>query len=90
MVTINCAYTAAINTGSSLVLTREQVWKGLQRKIRTAQDFVPIISGTNVLEDNVNEVVREVDFRERDGIPAHSVKEICKSYPPTVRSLEEK
>lgn len=86
MVTINCAYTESINpAGSSPVLSRDQVWKALQIKTRHPQGFVPIISGTEILEENENEVVRKAHFIARDGIPAHSVVEVCKSYYPTVR-----
>ncbi|EGP87125.1 uncharacterized protein MYCGRDRAFT_42989 [Zymoseptoria tritici IPO323] len=84
MVVINCAYTEQINpAGATPVLTRDQVWNGLQRKIRKAQDFVPIITGCDVLEESENEVTREAHFKERPGYPAHSVKEVCKSYFPT-------
>ncbi|SMQ50741.1 unnamed protein product [Zymoseptoria tritici ST99CH_3D7] len=84
MVVINCAYTEQINpAGATPVLTRDQVWNGLQRKIRKAQDFVPIITGRDVLEEKENEVTREAHFKERPGYPAHSVKEVCKSYFPT-------
>lgn len=84
MVTINCAYTEQINpAGATPVLTRDQIWKGLQRKIRKAQDFVPIITGCDVLEEKENEVIREAHFMERPGVPASSVREVCKSYYPT-------
>lgn len=84
MVTINCAYTEQINPAdASPVLSREQIWKGLQRKIRKAQDFVPIIHACDVLEEKDNEVVREAHFKERDGVPAQSVREVCKSFYPT-------
>lgn len=78
MVTVHCAYTEQINpSGASPVLTRDQIWKGLQRKVRRAQDFVPVISATDVLEDKGDEVVRVAHF-------AHGkVKEVCKSYYPT-------
>ncbi|QIW95582.1 hypothetical protein AMS68_001100 [Peltaster fructicola] len=79
MVTINCAYTEPINpAGTSPALTRKQVWTGLQRKIRRAQDFVPVIKACDVLEDKGNEVIREAHFAD-----GHSVKEVCKSYWPT-------
>lgn len=78
MVVINCAYTEQINpSGASPVLTRDQIWKGLQRKIRRAQDFVPIISACEVLEDKGDEVTRVATF------PDTTVKEVCKSYYPT-------
>lgn len=77
MVTINCAYTEAINPpGSSPTLTRSQVWKGLQRKIRHAQDFVPVIENTEVLEEKENEVTRLAYFKGKK----EGVKEVCKSY----------
>lgn len=84
MVVVNCAYTEKINPqGSSPVLTRDQIWKGLQRKIRKAQDFVPVIESCEVLEEKENEVVREAHFKAAGGKPAHSVKEVCKSFYPT-------
>lgn len=89
MVVINCAYTEQINPqGASPVLTRDQVWNGLQRKIRKAQDFVPVIESCDVLEEKENEVVREAHFKEAMGRPAHSVKEVCRwFYPTKVRSV---
>ncbi|KAM0719755.1 hypothetical protein Q7P37_003888 [Cladosporium fusiforme] len=60
------------------------IWKGLQRKIRHAEDFVPIIEKTDVIEDDKpNEVVRVAHFVEAFGQPAHTVREVCKSYYPT-------
>ena len=87
MVVINCAYTEQINPeGASPVLTKDQIWKGLQRKIRKAQDFVPVIISCDVLEEKENEVVREAHFKPFMDQPAHSVKEVCKSYYPTKAS----
>jgi len=84
MVTIHCAYTEKVNpAGATPVLSRDQIWKGLQRKIRRAQDFVPVIQACDVLEDKDNVVVREAHFIKGDGIPAGKVKEVCKSYYPT-------
>jgi hypothetical protein len=61
-----------------------QIWKGLQRKIRHAEDFVPIIEKTDVIEDDKeDEVVRVAHFIEAHGQPAHSVREVCMSYYPT-------
>jgi hypothetical protein len=61
-----------------------QIWKGLQRKIRHAEDFVPIIEKTEVIEDDKkDEVVRVAHFIEANGQPAHTVREICRSYYPT-------
>ncbi|KAF2207455.1 hypothetical protein CERZMDRAFT_51178 [Cercospora zeae-maydis SCOH1-5] len=83
MVTINVAYTEAINpAGTTPTLTHEQVWKGLQIKIRKAQRFVPIIVSCEVVEETENEVVRVASFKDREEIPAHEVREVCKSYYP--------
>ena len=84
MVNIHCAYTEAINpAGASPPLTRDQIWKGLQRKIRKAQDFVPVITATDVLEEKENEVTRVAHSKGMHGNPPHEVKEVCKYYYPT-------
>ena len=86
MVIIHVAYTELINpSGATPVLTRKQVWKGLQRKIRRAQDFVPPIEGCDVLEEYDNVVVRQAHFKHTPGMNtgASVVKEVCKSYEPT-------
>ncbi|KAF2860763.1 DUF1857-domain-containing protein [Piedraia hortae CBS 480.64] len=85
MTTIYCAYTEPINpSGTQPVLTRSQVWAGLQRKIRRAQDFVPVIIACEVLEEKKDEkdvptVVRDVVFKGKD----EKVREVCKSYWPS-------
>lgn len=69
---------------------RRQVWKGLQIKIREAQRFVPIITSCKVIEEKEDEVVRIAAFKDREGIPAHEVREVCKSYyPAKVSNLEK-
>lgn len=79
MVTINCAYTEQVNpSGATPVLSRDQIWRGLQRKIRKAQDFVPVIVSTDVLEDGETEVKRVAHFKS-----GQNVEEVCKSYYPT-------
>lgn len=84
MVNVHCAYTEPINpAGASPTLSRDQIWRGLQRKIRHAQDFVPVIEGTDVLEEKDNEVTRIAHFKSMGGKSAHSEKEVCKSYYPT-------
>ena len=83
-VTIHCAYTEPINpSGATPILSRDQVWRGLQRKIRKAQDFVPIIEKTDIVEDKGTEVTRIAHFKPSNGKDAHEVKEVCKSYYPT-------
>ena len=52
MAVINLAYTGTINPpGVSPQLTEEQVWQGLQRKVRRGQDFVPVITSTTVVSE---------------------------------------
>jgi hypothetical protein len=90
MVTLNFAYTAPINpAGASPVLTQAQVWKGLERKVRRAQEFVPVITSCEVLsEDKVDtgsRVVRQVNFQPGVG-PKPSdvpVKETCLLFAPS-------
>lgn len=84
MVNVYIAYTEPINpSGATPVLSRDQIWRGLQRKIRKAQDFVPVIDGTTVLEEKENEVTRLAHFKGSNGTPEREVKEVCKSYYPT-------
>lgn len=77
------AFTAPINpSGASPVLTRAQIWKGLERKVRHAEEFVgAAIKSTDVLDvskdDKGREVVtREVVFAEGN----RKVKEVCTLY----------
>ncbi|KAF2716639.1 DUF1857-domain-containing protein [Polychaeton citri CBS 116435] len=84
MVVVHCAYSEPINpTNETPVLTRDQIWKGLQRKIRKAQDFVPVIYATDVIEEKDNEVVRDAHFGQFHDMPPQTVREVCKSYYPT-------
>nr|XP_023873299.1 uncharacterized protein LOC111985883 [Quercus suber]POE84783.1 hypothetical protein CFP56_79001 [Quercus suber] len=84
MVNIYCAYTEKINPpGATPVLTKDQVWTGLQKKIRTPQDFLPMIVGTDVVSESETEVVRIAHFKGEDGKPGREMKEVCKSYYPT-------
>ncbi|PNS14122.1 hypothetical protein CAC42_6635 [Sphaceloma murrayae] len=78
---IYLAYTAPINpAGAEPVLTKPQVWAGLQRKIRHAQEFVSAISTCDVITDDGEvEVVREVVFAADQ---TKRVKEVVKSYRP--------
>ncbi|KKY14496.1 hypothetical protein UCDDS831_g08156 [Diplodia seriata] len=92
MVIVNVAFASPINpAGAAPALSVGQVWAGLERKIRFAQEFVPVIVGTEVLEETtegsgseaVPVVVREATFKEgfRQGSP--KVKEVCKCYAPS-------
>ncbi|KAI1475692.1 hypothetical protein K445DRAFT_53523 [Daldinia sp. EC12] len=100
MVTFNLAYTAPINpSGASPVLTVPQTWAGLQRKVRRAQDFVPIIEECNVLSEETSQetgnltVVREVRFvagqEPNNGSGGSLVKETCIHYPPCRVDFEQ-
>jgi len=91
MVVFNLAYTAPINRPGQSPLTINQVWAGLQRKVRNAQEFVPLIVNCEVLEEAkatseeaVTVVTRNVIFRPGAGPKADGepVKEVCKEYPP--------
>jgi len=91
MVVFNLAYTAPINCPDQSVLTRDQVWAGLQRKVRHAQEFVPLIVKCEVVQEevaardeDVTVVTRQVIFAPGKGPKADGepVTEVCKEYPP--------
>jgi hypothetical protein len=96
MVSLNLAYTAPINRPGQLpVLTQSQVWAGLQRKVRHAEEFVPLIVACEVVSettpavnavdsDQVPAITRLVTFRSGSGPKADgtSVEEVCKLYAP--------
>ncbi|TKA56015.1 hypothetical protein B0A53_01718 [Rhodotorula sp. CCFEE 5036] len=59
------ASTRLINPpGVEPILTVEQVWKGLQRKAREPQRFVPAISECRIDDDQGNQMTRIVRFGE--------------------------
>ena len=76
MVAIYVAYTQQINpAGATPVLTRAQIWAGLERKVRRAQDFVPVITECKLLEDKGDVVIREAKFvAGQDGVPGREGK----------------
>ena len=84
MVNINLSYTSRINpAGATPVLTRPQIWAGLERKIRFAQEFVPVIESCTVLEESADGVVtRDVVFKKGMG-PKDRAKEVVKGYWPS-------
>lgn len=86
MAVINIAFTSPINApDASPILTQEQVWTGLKRKVRRAYEFVPVITACEVISEEGPEdgykVVRRATFapgiREVD-----TVVETCIHYPP--------
>lgn len=88
MVLLYLSYTSKINKeGDAPVLTIDQVWKGLQRKVRFAQEFVPIIESCTVIEEKEDgTVVRDVKFKEGAG-PKPQARETVKEYYPSWVSI---
>ncbi|KAI2603950.1 DUF1857-domain-containing protein [Hypoxylon fragiforme] len=91
MVTLNLAYTAPINPPSaSPPLSLPQVWAGLQRKVRHAPEFVPLITECTVLSSTTDaetgnlKVVREVRFDS-----GKLVKEVCVHFAPCRVDFEQ-
>ncbi|KAF2809582.1 DUF1857-domain-containing protein [Mytilinidion resinicola] len=80
MVNFYLAYTSPINPPSATpVLTVPQVWAGLQRKIRFAQEFVSAITSCEVLSEEDGVVTRVVQFKPGMGA-APSAKEVVTSF----------
>ncbi|RYN22869.1 hypothetical protein AA0113_g8835 [Alternaria arborescens] len=89
MVNINIAYTSRINpAGATPVLNEAQIWAGLQRKIRFAQEFVPVIESCEVLEEKDGVVTRDVKFKKGTG-PKDQAKEVVRSYWPSWVDFEQ-
>ncbi|KAH8902920.1 DUF1857-domain-containing protein [Coniochaeta sp. PMI_546] len=90
MVVINLGYTAPINRpGESPTLSVAQVWQGLKRKVRHAEEFVPVIVHCEVLDEKTTEtgeevVTRAVKFAAGSGPKGGNVpvKEVCHHYAP--------
>lgn len=100
MVTFNIAYTAPVNpAGATPALGVQQVWAGLQRKVRRAQDFVPIIEECAVLSEETDgrtgnlKVVREVRFKAGFEPAAAAggalVRETCVHFAPRRVDFEQ-
>ncbi|KAF2184255.1 DUF1857-domain-containing protein [Zopfia rhizophila CBS 207.26] len=89
MVTFNLAYTSRINPpGITPILNYPQIWAGLQRKIRFAQEFVPVIESCDVISDKDGVVERQVKFKEGQG-PKDSAREVVRSYEPAWVDFEQ-
>ena len=77
MVVFNLGYTAPINPpGASPTLNPSQIWAGLQRKVRHAEEFVPLFSACEVLSEEPGAtefdpytVIRAVTIRPDFGPP---------------------
>jgi hypothetical protein len=89
MVTLHLAHTSRINpSGASPILTPPQIWAGLQRKIRFAQEFVPVIESCDVLEEKDGVVTREVVFKKGMG-PKDRAKEVVRGFWPSWVDFEQ-
>jgi len=88
---INLSYTSKINPpNASPQLTPTQIWAGLQRKIRFAQEFVPVIlSCTVVAEDAATgTVTREVVFKPGTAAKERA-REVVTSFWPSWVEFEQ-
>lgn len=89
MVVINLAYSAPINpSGTTPVLTEVQIWNGLKRKVRHADEFVVPIIECHVISEEQTEtgtkVTREVRFEKGTrGNQNELVKEIVYEFEPS-------
>ncbi|KAI1841572.1 hypothetical protein JX265_004698 [Neoarthrinium moseri] len=95
MVIFNIAYTAPINpAGAAPVLSQPQVWAGLERKVRRAQEFVPVIKSCDVVSEKQTAkglvVVRDVQFTfagpKGDVTP---IREVCTHFAPCRIDFEQ-
>jgi hypothetical protein len=84
MPTLHLSHTAPLNPPSATpILTTQQVWAGLQRKIRFAQEFVPVIASCTVVEEQEDgTVVRDVVFKEGAG-PKPQAREVVRGFEPS-------
>jgi hypothetical protein len=82
---IHISYTTLINPPSaSPTLTRPQIWAGLQRKIRHAEEFVPVITSCKVLSEEAGVVTRQIQFDAQRIPPSEpaQAKEVVRCYSP--------
>lgn len=83
MANFHLAATAPINPpGAKPVLSREQVWRALQIKVREPSLFVPVITSCAVVSEKGNVVNREVQFKSGLGLPEGKISEACTNYAP--------
>jgi hypothetical protein len=83
MLNLHIAHTSPINPpGASPTLTHTQIWAGLQRKIRHAEEFVPVIESCEVVSDEDGVVTRNVVFKKGQG-PKDRAKEVVRGFKPS-------
>ena len=93
MVVINIGHTSLVNPPESRpVITHAQLWSAMQRKIRYAQEFVPIIASCEVISEEADPaggdakvVTRDVVFKDGQGAKDQGgkpLREVVKSYYP--------
>lgn len=96
MVVLNIAYTEPVNCSDPIIpnLTQEQVWKGLELKVRCPQAFIPSFDDSRVIEehDNGSYVVREAHVAStlrESPMAGKWTREECRLYKPVmVRKLK--
>ena len=80
MVKVYAARTVPVNPPDApFVLGRDHLWQALQRKIRYAHEFVPVIKSCKVESDKDDVVVRDVVFTQPNG-QVKEMREEVKSY----------
>ncbi|KAK4150459.1 hypothetical protein C8A00DRAFT_18026 [Chaetomidium leptoderma] len=89
MVVLNLGYTAPINRpGDEPVLTRAQVWAGLEHKVRRAEKFVSAITACEVLSEDKSGGEEHVITRRATFKPGVNpagrdvVTEVCHLHAP--------
>lgn len=82
--TINVAATRPVNPpGATPVLTLEHIWPLLQRKIRRAEDFVPMaIKSTDIISTSTNASGKPVTVRDAHFVSGPIVRETVTEYEP--------
>ncbi|KZM20077.1 uncharacterized protein EKO05_0007507 [Ascochyta rabiei] len=90
MVTLHISHTAPLNPPSTTpALAIEQLWAGLQRKVRHAEEFVPVIASCTVLEERDDgTVVRDVVFKAGAG-PRERAREVVREFWPSWVDFEQ-
>jgi Domain of unknown function (DUF1857) len=84
--TIHNAFTAPVNpSGSNPLITHAQLWKGLEHKVRHAQDLVPVFTDCRVLKEEGNVITRRAFLKDgaMDHVKERFLEEVCTLYAPT-------